>query len=171
MIMALTWLFTLHRCRLVPSFQSECRTLSGRGTNHSYPFDELGLDNPAIQAIYFVSSREDVPEACVDTLVHLACLGAARPCSQRTNLPVFVCEDSCQLYQQLRAAGLCQEIDEQLGNLALITASDRFIQIFDAFKRFDCTDPSTYFFENITVEGDPDSCSSLFSPQSASKSI
>lgn len=135
---------------------------------YAYPFDRIGIDDAAFEALFFVAGREHFSDQCIDLLIHLACLGAERPCNPENNLPILVCEESCRVYKRVQAARLCQAIDEQFQEVAMFTTSDRVMLLFSLYYDFDCTDPSTYFFENIT-EADPHNCTNLFSPETESK--
>ena len=155
----------------------KCKTLGGRGTAYSLPEptrEQLlsinTLDDGLIEAAIFFGMRDNVPPACIDVVAHLICLIAAPPCNPNTSLPALICEENCRIYQQVRAADICRQVDD----FATSSASpingallDHILELVALYLNFNCSDPSTYLFvnETIVVQPDPDLCTNIFSPE------
>ena len=135
---------------------------------YSYPSNLIGASDGFIEVLLFLARREQATEQCIDLSIHIACLFSERPCNPQNNLPILVCEESCRIYQRITAAGLCQDLIDHFSEIVTSTDNNMFQAIYSLVLNFDCTDPSTYFFENIT-EADPNNCTNLFSLESESK--
>ena len=135
---------------------------------YSYPSDLIRASDGVIEVLLFLA-REQATELCIDLVTHIACLFSERPCNPQNSLPILICEESCRIYQQITAAGLCQDLIDHFSEIVTSTDNNMFQAIYSVYLNFDCTDPSTYFFENIT-EADPNNCTNLFSLEAESKS-
>ena len=155
----------LSRCRPTRDFRSLCRDTILNIT-HSYNQvlvpGPIGTDDIVTVIGFAGALNPPIPDSCTDILAHLLCFISAPPCNSETNLPALICEEDCQLYRQIKEAGICDVVQERIEELVLFPALETILR---AFLQFDCTDPTTYFFTNVT-NPDPTLCTSLFSPDS-----
>ncbi len=77
---------------------------------------------------------------------------------------MLICNDSCHAYDRILRAGTCDIINDRLEELAQVTQNMHFLLFVQAYKEFDCYDPTTYLFLDIT-DPDPTKCTHLFSPE------
>lgn len=151
-----------------------CRTLNGRGTTFAYPIilrSINSVDDDSLQAISFIARSGDPPvsDECVDVLLQVICLGLAPPCNPETGLPVLICERSCRVYEQIVVPDICSVLLVRVQELVAVTpSSETFQGIINAFYNFDCKDPTTYFFMNVT-QPDPTICINLLPAEKESK--
>ena len=121
---------------------------------YSYPFIVLEVDDLLMSTIMQILQGDGVSDECIDFMVHLTCL-TWPPCSPETGLPLDFCEETCEVYQWIRATEFCKDVEDSL--LRFIMGSEIFETFDDRFENFDCT--SNY------SEYDPDMCTNLFSPE------
>ncbi len=156
------------RCELsTESYRSTCRDLLS--ISHASPQlldTRFPFDNNAVEKLKVLSMIGELPISakCLDVLVHILCIIITPPCGPDTGLPVLICEESCRLYEQIKEAGICDAVDERSEQLAMFSNIEDFLTLVTAFKQFDCSNPATYFFINVT-NPDPNLCTSLISPE------
>ncbi len=114
------------------------------------------------QSLFFVIStiQADKPEVCIEVIQRLSCLLTSPPCDRESDLPLKICEDSCEAYDTLISSATCNSTKEavikDLGNVSSFSAVK---QLF--LQDFNCSDTSTYFLGTET-EFSSDSCTELF---------
>ena len=75
---------------------------------------------PAIVALAGVGDAEldgfidrlqgnEISNECIDGLLHILCL-SWYPCNPETDLPLFICEESCIIYKKIIAAGFAKTV-------------------------------------------------------------
>ena len=128
------------------------------------------IDNNDVEGLIVLTSSLDplVPANCINILLHLICIAALPPCGPETGLPVLICEENCLLYQQIQEAGLCDAVEERFEVLKVVASSQDFEVITRAFLEFNCSDPATFLFMNVT-NADSNMCTSIFSPDAESE--
>ena len=120
----------------------------------------LLFDGIGITAIVEALRNEGVSDVCIDFTVHLTCL-TRYPCNSETSLPLLLCENSCRLFDQVKAAGLCQDLEDTLIGLSM--RSSELSMAIGFLTDFNCR-------ESDFPEYDPNICTNLFSPEAESKS-
>ena len=106
---------------------------------------------PAIVALAGVGDAEldgfidrlqgnEISNECIDGLLH-NCL-SWYPCNPETDLPLFICEESCIIYKQIIAAGFCQDI----GDFIAMISDNQVLAM-----NFNCA-------ASIYLKYDPDTC-------------
>ena len=144
------------RCQLISNSSASCRDLAGRNTMFAYPpIDDVPINDLFIETNTVLARDAGVSNECIDLYLHFVCL-VEPPCNPRTNLPVLICEESCEIFQQIRTEGFCQRVDELIPIFSMV-------QDLQLVLYFDCSDSATYFGESIT-EPDPTICTNLFAP-------
>ena len=146
-----------------------CNMLGGRGTSYSYPMLKdfnFELDNEIITGLQLFGKTSDLPisDRCLDLTLHILCSVSAPPCNADTGLLMLFCERSCRIHQQLKDNHICDEVGACLQELDEITVSQNFKNLAKAYFEFNCSDPATYYFMNVT-DSDPYLCTDLFSPE------
>ena len=131
---------------------------------------DFSINNGVIGGIRASTENSNAPQECIDVLVYIMCLIAAPPCNQDTCLPVTVCNDSCAAFKRLQAEKLCDAENERLRQLRSSTPLSDVRLLVDTYFRFDCEDPSSYFFMNFT-NFDSDGCTDLFPPNIKCKGL
>ena len=131
--------------------------------------DNVFLGNKLFRGIQAIGNQFNIPPECIDILLHVLCLAAAPPCSQDTCLPVLICNGSCAIFKQIIAGvNLCASKINRLKALRNKTLVPVVSMLIDHFFKFDCEDPSTYFFRNFT-RYDSNICTDLYSPETLCK--
>ena len=101
---------------------------------------------------------------CVNLIMHMLCLIGAPTCNQDTCLPMLICKDSCDMFKRIRESKFCEAADNHFRKMQTSNVIFKDIFLFiDIYFNFDCEDPSTYFFTNIS-NPDPKACTKLLSP-------
>ena len=85
---------------------------------------------------------------------------------------MLICKESCDIFKRMKASNFCEAAEDHLRR---ILRSDQQIfsdimLLINIYFKFDCEDPSTYFFTNIS-NPDPKACTKLLSPGSLCKLI
>lgn len=139
----------------------------GRGTNSSYPqilrVKALEINDVIIEALEIFQTFEKLSDQCIESFIYITCIAGAPPCDSETGLPVLICEDQCDLFNKVIDSNICHELDDSIQSFLTSTLSDTLQGVVDVYYNFNCSDPATYFFANVT-ESDPNVCTSLYSP-------
>ena len=115
--------------------------------------------------VMFGSSGDPpVSKQCLDIVLHILCASAAPPCNPESGLLMLFCKESCRFYQQLIDHGICSEIDIRIQDLKENSVTPAFRKVAEIYFNFNCYDPVTYYFMNVT-NPDPSRCTKLLSPE------
>ncbi len=108
---------------------------------------------------------------CETAFMHVFCLAGIPPCSNRTNLLLPVCEDSCSAFNRLVEQGNCDSIIETAEQFLFApTTLEVFRPVFKLLTDFDCRNSSTYYFSNEETL-DSEMCTGLLSRQQTGKFV
>ena len=131
---------------------------------------DFSINNGVIGGVRAIAENINAPQECIDVLVYIMCLAAAPPCNQDTCLPVIICNDSCAAFKRLQTENLCDAENQRLRELGSSSPLSSVQLLIDSYFRFDCEDPSSYFFMNFT-SFDSDGCTDLFPPEVKCKHV
>ncbi len=96
---------------------------------------------------------------CAGVIHRLSCLLTSPPCDRESDLPLKICEDSCEAYDTLMSSTTCNSTREAVSNTEGVSA---FSAVQDLYlHEFNCSNMSTYFLGNET-EFSSDNCTELF---------
>ena len=148
---------------------AECEKYEGRCTNSAF-FQILRTERllksqtiTSVKALADTLTQRMMP-VCVDLVMHMLCLVGAPTCNQDTCLPMLICKESCDMLKRIRESKFCEVADNHFRRIQTsnVIFEDIFLLI-DIYFNFDCEDPSTYFFTNIS-NPDTKACTKLLSP-------
>ena len=165
------------RCKPLPLEQSLCNTLKGRGTPNGFRrVQRYGLSSN-LGDIEFAGIKHfgkygdpQLSDKCLDLVLHIFCMQAAPPCNPVTGLPMLICEDSCRIFQQIQENRICSDVDKRLRDVYDVTLQLNFKILADAYFNYNCSDPTNYYFMNVT-DPDPNLCTSVCTPTIEGKKI
>ena len=100
----------------------------------------------------------------MEALEFVSCLITSMPCNSENNLPLRICDRSCQAFNRLMAntSTVCNDFNQEIQNFSTFA---RFHSLKQVYRDFDCNDTSTYFFGDSRTQFDDMKCTSIFSMQ------
>ena len=155
-----------HRCTLLAG-DHPCFNLQRRGTNSSLPqFRSIQANiNIQIGISIVESTRDTLPDPCLDFVEYFFCILGAPPCDPDSGgLPMLVCDSDCEAFTILHRDGTCDSTIEFFHNFADNTGNDDLNVLIEHFDNFECKNVSTYYFSE--PEFYSDQCTGLLSDES-----
>ncbi|KAL5515781.1 hypothetical protein EMCRGX_G000998 [Ephydatia muelleri] len=132
-------------CSKVPSTSSCGRGLEKQRPNYYLP--QTLPDGYVITDGYItlVQTYSWINLECTQLFKSYLCLALYAPCDNKTGQPLEMCTASCQLLRSVVDGLRCQN------ETALILATTSSPDVLISINRFNCSDPTTYFFGNASL--------------------
>ena len=149
-------------CTRLPE-SNPCTALAGRAMDNSSPQTLPISVNEAFVALGLLQRQLNAPQACLEMYEHLICLVTNEPCDNTTNLPVLLCNETCQAYTKLIASGICSSLSEAIRTSLQVDFDPDVQVIIQSLNSFNCSVAETYFHsEKCSTQN---TCTNLFSPR------